>query len=77
MDAISWQLLIEARMDDPLDFGHRYRLRGGGWPADCPGTDAAPAGDRPAAGGLYQSGPRDAAGDAGAISVPFPAHDGH
>lgn len=28
--------------------------------------------DRPAAGGLYQSGPRDAAGDAGAISVPFP-----
>lgn len=22
------------RMDDPLDFGHRYRLRGGGWPAD-------------------------------------------
>ncbi len=59
------------RMDDPLDFGHRYRLRGGGWPADRPGTDAAPAGDRPAAGGLYQSGPRDAAGDAGAISVPF------
>jgi polar amino acid transport system permease protein len=28
-------------MDDPLDFGHRHRLWGGDWPADCAGADAA------------------------------------
>jgi ABC-type amino acid transport system permease subunit len=75
MDAISWQLLIEGAWTTlwisaiAIAFGVVIGLL-------IALVRMLRAGYRPAAGGLYQPGPRDAAGDAGAVSVSFAADVG-